>query len=125
MLFLGLGGSGKKCCFLFVGSTIGYIILQSQEECNPLWLSHRMCGLFLTLLFCHFAPTRQPGTKCNMRVFHSTRSGGHVFLNITYLELDTLKQLPPPPSSVKLGCLTSVMPFEFSGRHSEVLPSYS
>lgn len=46
-------------------------------------------------------------------------------LNVTYLELDTLKQLPAPPSSVKLGCLTSVMPFEFSGRHSEVLPSYS
>lgn len=38
LLFLGLGGGREKCTFLFVGSTIEKIILQSQKEFSPRWL---------------------------------------------------------------------------------------
>lgn len=35
-------------------------------------------GVVLTLLFCHFTPTGQPGTRCDMEVFGLSRSRGHV-----------------------------------------------
>lgn len=34
-----------------------------QKEFCPHRLSHPRSDLFLTLLFCHFTPTRQPGTR--------------------------------------------------------------
>lgn len=46
-----------------------------------------------------------------------------MYLTLLYLELDTFKQIlptyaPAAHNSMKLGCLTSLLLFEFPGRHS-------
>lgn len=60
LFFLGVGRGGRSAFFSLWDLPLK---TWSQKELWPHQLSHPRSDLFLTLLFCHFPPTRQPGTR--------------------------------------------------------------
>lgn len=76
--FLSFGGGREKCSFLFVGIYHRKHHPTVPEGIKSLTaLSSKVSSfLNLTLLFCHFTPTGQPGTRCDNEVFGLSRSRG-------------------------------------------------
>lgn len=88
-----LGEAGRSVLFLSVGPTIENMTLQSQKEFSPCWLSRPRS--FLNCCSTTSCPLDNQGQDVTQECLASV-GAENMYLTLTYLELDTFKQIPLP-----------------------------
>lgn len=105
--FPGLWGRQGEVLFSLWGSTIENIILQSQEEFSPCWLSSKARSFLNSATS---LPLDNQGQSVTRKCL-AYAGAEDMYLTLTYLELDTFKQIlptyaPAALNSVKLGWMS-------------------